>query len=214
MYKVTTDNHEDTVKNFIVELQNWVEREDLYGGLTNQDILEYHYDEEVYQFGQSPLSSYDVKTLITYKNNHYQVTLQFRNGKTFNIGTITDDGQLNEHLSKSNCEPRIFILGGRYKRVVVDKEGSDHIKSFRKPYEFQIKFMEMSIPTDVTYTGDITSQEMLEHDKWTNISQKAESFGNTMEDVGNGIAGCGCILFCIIGLIIFIPLLIVIISNI
>ncbi|MBB1069225.1 hypothetical protein H5S40_03530 [Limosilactobacillus sp. RRLNB_1_1] len=198
MYTVNTAGHDNQIKEFIAELQNWFEKSDLYDELSNQDILEYHYDDKVYQFGSSPLSSYDVNTIISNTDGTYRIILRFRNGKSFDIGTIEDDSKLNEHLEDSTCEPRLYVRGGRYKKVVVDKDGTDHIKSFREPYKFQIEFLKKVESNDVNYIDSTTAQQMLEQNKWYQASQKAEKFGNTMESAGNSIAGCGCLLILLV----------------
>lgn len=207
MYTVDTTGHDNQIKEFISELREWFDKDELYDGLSNQDILEYHYDEKVYQFGTHPLDSYNIKTSISNTDGHYRVYLSFRNGKGFNIGTIKDDGKFINCLNDDNYEPRIYVLGGRYKKVIIDKDGADHIKSFREPYTFQIDFLKNEKPKDVTYTNDTTAQQMLEQNKWYQASQKAEKIGNTMQSAGDSMAGCGCL----ITLLVTIPVIIIII---
>lgn len=132
MLKINTENNTDQLNSLIAELQNWLEPDELFDGLSNQDILNFHYDEKVYQFN-SPISDYDLKINF---NNKGHVLATFRNGKNFELGTI-DPSKL---IYKDTVVPRLVIRGGRYKAVAVNKDGSDHIKSFREPYKLFIDF--------------------------------------------------------------------------
>lgn len=198
MYTIDTTNHSEQVKSFISELQNWFDKGDLYDGLSNQDILEYHYDERIYQFGNYPLDSYDIKTIISNSNGKYRVYLHFRNDKSFNIGTINGNENLNDYLNNECYEPRIYIRGGRYKKVVINEDGADRIKSFREPYIFQIGFLKKKKPKDINYINDTTNQQVLGNNKWQQISQKTEKIGNSMQSAGNNMAGCGCLIILLV----------------
>lgn len=192
MFTINTEDHTDQINKFVSELQNWFEKSELYNGLSNSDILDFHYDEKIYQFGNGYIMPYDVNVIAKEKGNHFNIILKFRNDNEYFVGTIPKDESFIKNYFDKNKEPYVRILGGRYKQVVIQQDGSDHVKSFREPYTLKIDFKQKDAhPSDVIYDNE-TETNLYK------ISKASKEIGNTMESAGDGMAGCGCLIIALV----------------
>ena len=220
--KVDSSNFQDNVNGLIPYLDGY----EKFDGMSNSELLDFHFDEKVYQFDTHVLENGFTCTLkkiddiyhVYLQRNIHGYTVTGSNGQVesthstlsipIEIGTV---GHRSNHLiddylnGNYKCVPLLY--GGRYKKVIINEDGSDHVKSFREPYSIKVAFYKKK-ESEQEINSMATSAE-----KWDQISKRSEQIGNSLQSAGDIISGCGCILFCIIGLIIFIPLLIVIISS-
>lgn len=151
--KVNSANYQNNVDSLIPYLDDY----ETFGGMNNTELLNFHFNEKIYQFDTHVLENEFVCTL-QYRDDCYQVFLQrIIPGYTItgehpeqHPTTLSDPILVGVTNSRSNslikkyleenytCIPLLY--GGRYKKVIVGKDGDDHVKSFREPFRLALEF--------------------------------------------------------------------------
>lgn len=164
MQKVLLDNVSISVdtkglNSFISAVSIDIEKDFLYDGLSNQEILDFHPDEKIYQFDESAINVYsdslDLEKTQTgyclysfdYSKNKYLL------GETSALMT----GRIEQALLNEDIIVRAFISGGRFKKVVLNDDGSDRIKTYRDPYTIKLAIVQEKEKT-IEYVPSIVEQ--------------------------------------------------------
>lgn len=149
MNKILLDNikinvDDMAVNKFISAASSDIGKEFMYDGLSNQEILDFHPDDKVYQFYNSTINVYAESLKLIRTNIGYTLNVYHYSEKEFNFGSASPlmTGKIEQILKDKNVRIRAFLYGGRYKKVVVNDDDSESVKSFRDPYKILVAIVE------------------------------------------------------------------------
>ncbi|MFT9003751.1 MAG: hypothetical protein ABF991_03485 [Liquorilactobacillus hordei] len=210
---INSDDYQDSINSAISMMSSNLEKYELFDGLNNQEILDFHYGETIYQFDCHTLG-FHYKTTVKFVNDTESLILITPNfgehSDPFTVGKIegTDVFAIKRNLLKKKITD-IRIYGGRYKKVVVKPDGADSVKSYREPYSLKLVFNNPpELPAE--HEKVIRNSQPIEN-KLMTIGTTMEKVGNSMNNSGKNIsnAGCGATLGCTIPIILLIIIIII-----
>lgn len=151
--KVNSANYQNNVDSLIPYLDDY----ETFGGMNNTELLNFHFNEKIYQFDTHVLEKEFICTL-QYCDDCYQVFLQrvipgytitgehseqhpttLSDSILVGVTNSRSNTLIKKYLDENyNCIPLLY--GGRYKKVIISEDGSDHVKSFREPFRLALEF--------------------------------------------------------------------------
>lgn len=151
-----TEKHKIDINKLIKEVVEYNGKDFLFDGLSNSEIKEEYYDEKIYQ-----LDKYQINTIsdikLSKQDDHYSIVISIEGIENFfTIGSVPQSLTLkiDNLLEGSDIKCEIVMMGGKYKKVIVNDDGSEVVKSFREPILFSLSIYERpAIPTGYSQIG-------------------------------------------------------------
>ncbi|WP_040536792.1 hypothetical protein [Schleiferilactobacillus shenzhenensis] len=180
---------DEAINQLIADEAPNIDKEDNYGGLSNNDIIDLHPGQKIWQFQPYQLRI-NAKTELKLNGSAYGI---FMNG--IHIGDISDADASRfsaEYQSKKSPRLVVDVFGGRYKQSVEAADGSETVKRFKTPYQVRVGIGEW----------EAVRQPQLQQEAangWDQVANSAEKFsqatgkaGDSLNKTGNQFIGCGC----------------------
>lgn len=151
-----TEKHKIDINKLIAAVVEYNGKDFLFDGLNNSEIKEEYYDEKIYQ-----LDKYQINTIsdikLSKQDDHYNIVLSIEGAENiFIIGSVPPalTFKIDEFLEISDIKCEIVMTGGKYKKVIVDDDGSELVKNFREPILFRLSIYERpTIPEGYSQVG-------------------------------------------------------------
>lgn len=177
---LSTDEYKSNVDLFMKEYLYDFTKDELFSGLSNEDIKSLKFEEKVYEIPQWYPQRFKTKLDFSLEQSIGVCVSQRFNDNFIKIGTI--DYKLKDRIiglySKEDIELICYLNGGRYKLATLNPDGSEKLKTYREDYSFKIAFRK---------------EATVMHQP--NNSNKLENIGNNIEKTGNAIQQIGCFIF-------------------
>lgn len=199
---VYSQDYQSNINQIVSNVGYNLEKYEMYDDLTNQEILDFHPDEKIYQFDRYTLSIHSNFELKK-EDNVYCIYLDnLLVGKISPIANV----QIDNFVSQENINFQLDNYGGRYKKVVIKDDGSDSIKSYREPYSFKLLAVEQDLVEYSDYAKSLINNgqtfycnncgyslngERICPNCQTRIFYPGELDNNNLSKVGNSIQSVG-----------------------
>lgn len=186
---IETQNFTNEISEVTNFLMNILEKSQQFSGLKRKEIISDHFNQKIYQFSKTAF--FDNAELHMIEENGTFFLVSEINSQTLKIAQI--DHSFNNNLSEmllndalqKNLQVDIRNFGGKYKKTVINKDGSISVRSFYEPISFSIEFFD-------------ATNYLLEKEK------RIQNFNHQIADQKRKQrnANIGCFLFIIIAIII------------
>ncbi|MFT9005526.1 MAG: hypothetical protein ABF991_12600 [Liquorilactobacillus hordei] len=142
-----TEKHKTDISKLITEVIEYYGKEFLFNGLSNPEIKDEYYDEKIYQ-----LDKYQINTIsdikLSKQDDYYNIILSIKGSeKEFIVGSVplALTFKIDKFLETSDIKCEILMTGGKYKKVIVNDDGAENVKTFREPILFRLSIYERPI---------------------------------------------------------------------
>jgi hypothetical protein len=177
---LSTEEYKSNVDLFMKEYLYDFTKDELFSGLSNEDIKSLKFEEKVYEIPQWYPQRFKTKLDFSLEQSIGVCVSQRFNDNFIKIGTI--DYKLKDRIiglySKEDIELICYLNGGRYKLATLNPDGSEKLKTYREDYSFKIAFRKKAT---------VIHQP--------NNSNKLENIGENIQKTGNAIQQIGCFIF-------------------
>lgn len=132
---ITYDDFPSLISKFVqfIKKNNPVS---LFNGMSDQDIKELTFGENVYQLEQAHYASHDF--LVKIIDNKLLFQVQYDN-TTLEVGYVPADEQIKSIL-KQKYKLSIGFIGGKFKKIVTDSNGQESVQQFFEPITLKLVF--------------------------------------------------------------------------
>jgi len=150
------DKHQKYLNELFAQIGSNIENDFLYDGQSNQEILDFYPDSKVYQFNENVLNVYTKLKLSKIDTGYNLHAIEPISHRDFELGSLSAimTGKIQQILNTYQTDIKSFLTGGRYKKVIVSEDSSDHIKSYREPYKIQVTIVEKNEEPKVEYVPE------------------------------------------------------------